>query len=122
MSIDARRVVARFVAAAAARLSPKVRSAGNMDLIRAGLDGNGRFKSPGEALGRASEVLAKHGMEWGEVINAFSLRPPQGNLNIDLALSNPTDPFSPMDISNSVLAVQWYQLDSGQYEVVAYLS
>jgi len=122
MSVSPQRVAARYLAAAPTRLSPKVRSAVNAALIRAGMDGNGRFKSPGEALGKASEVLAANGMEWGDVINSFPLRQPTGRMNIHLALSNPVDPFSPTDITSSMLAVQWYQLDGGAYEVVAYLS
>lgn len=122
MSVSPQRVVARYLSAATPRLTPKVRAATNAALIKAGMDGNGRFNSPGAALGKASEVLAANGMEWGEVISSFPLRQPKGRMNIRLAWSNPDDPYSPTDISSSVLAVQWYQLDGGAYEVVAYLS
>lgn len=122
MTVSPQRVAARYLSAASARIAPKTKSATNAALIRAGMDGNGRFKSPGEALARASEVLAANGMEWGEVINSLPLRQPKGRMNIGLAMSNPVDPFSPTDITSSALAVQWYQLDGGAYEVVAYLS
>lgn len=121
MSASARKVVARYLSAAA-RLDQKVRSAANAALIKAGMDGNGRFRSPGMALSRISEVLSSHGIEWGEVIQSFPLKQPQGRMLIDLALSNPADPFSPTDIDNAALAFQWYQLDDDRYEVVAYLS
>lgn len=121
MSVSPRRVVARYLSAAT-HLDPKVRSAANMALIKAGMDGNGRFRSPGMALSRISEVLASHGIEWGQVIQSFPLKQPQGRMNIDLALSNPADSFSPTDIDNSALAFQWYQLDEDRYEIVAYLS
>ena len=122
MTVSPQRVAARYLSAAAARISPKTKSATNAALIRAGMDGNGRFKSPGEALGRASKVLAANGMEWGEVINSLPLQQPKGRMNIGLAMSNPVDPFSPTDINSSALAVQWYPLDGGAYEVVADLS
>ena len=122
MIASPQRVAARYLSSASARLTPKAKSATNAALIRAGMDGNGRFKSPGEALGKASEVLAANGMEWGEVINSLPLRQPQGRMNIGIAMSNPDDPFSPTDINSSALAIQWYQLDGGAFEVVAYLS
>jgi hypothetical protein len=122
MTVSPQRVAARYLSAANARLTPKAKSATNAALIRAGMDGNGRFESPGKALGKASEVLAANGLEWGEVINSLPLRQPKGRMNIGIAMSNPDDPFSPTDISSSALAIQWYQLDGGAYEVVAYLS
>lgn len=122
MTVSPQRVAARYLSAAAARIAPKTRGATNAALIKAGMDGNGRFNSPGAALGKASEVLAANGMEWGEVINSLPLRQPVGRMNISLAMSNPSDPFSPTDINSSALAIQWYQLDGGAYEVVAYLS
>jgi len=45
-----------------------------------------------------------------------------GRANFDIALSNPTDAFSPTDITNSMLAVTWHKHDSGRYEVIAVLS
>lgn len=116
------RVASRYLAATPAYLEPKVKTTANMALIKAGMDGNGRFRSPGTALARISEVLSSHGMEWGQVINSFPLRQPQGRMMIDLALTNPADSFSPTDIANTALAFQWYGLDNGQYEIVAYLS
>ena len=86
------------------------------------MDGNGRFRSPGMALARISEVLATHGMEWGQVIQSFPLKEPQGRMNIYLAQTNPEDSFSPMDIDGSTLAFQWYKLEDDKYEIVAYLS
>lgn len=122
MTSISRRVAARYLAAAVSSLPSKAKEAVNLSLIQAKMDGNGRFRSPGLALARISEVLASHGIEWGEVIQSFPLKQPQGRMNIDLAMSNSADPFSPTNISNSMLAFQWYQLENGQYEVVAYLS
>lgn len=95
----------------------------NTVLIQAGMDGNGRFKSPNEALTEAGKILNSAGLEWDEVINSYPLRhAPKGNMNVTLAITNKDDPFSPVSIQNSMLAFQWYQLDGGMYEVVAYLS
>ena len=122
MLVSSRRVATRYIAAAVSRLSPKVRATTNAALIKAGMDGNGRFRSPGMALARISEVLATHGMEWGQVIQSFPLKEPQGRMNIYLAQTNPEDSFSPMDIDGSMLAFQWYKLEDDKYEIVAYLS
>ena len=122
MEPDARRIAARYLAAAVAKLDQKTKSAVTAALIKAGMDGNGRFVTLGNALSRAGDVLAKFGIEWGEVINSFPLKAPKGSLNIDLAKTNLEDSFSPTDIGNTRLAFQWYTLDNGQYEVVAYLS
>jgi hypothetical protein len=122
--LDARRVVARYLSAAGGKIPPALRSTTNKVLIQQGMDGNGRFKSPGAALAEIGKILGHLGMEWGEVINSFPLRQPKGHMNISLALSNPEDPFSPTDVTNSVLAFQWYKFEesTGEFEVVAYLS
>jgi hypothetical protein len=123
MSVDPRRVVARYLSAASGKLTAAMRNTVNKVLIQQGMDGNGRFKSPNDALSQISKILGHLGIEWGEVINGFPLRQPQGTMNIDLALSNPEDPFSPTTVTNSMLAFQWYRMEeSGNYEVVAYLS
>lgn len=116
------RVASRYLDAAPFRYPQKVKTTVNLTLIKAGFDGNGRFKSPGDALNRIGTVLSAGGLEWGEVINSFPLRQPRGRMNIALALSNPEDPFSPTDLPSTALAFQWYQLEGGAYEVVAYLS
>ena len=122
MRLNPRRIASRYLSAASARLDPKVTVTINKALIKAGMDGNGRFRFPGVALSRIGEVLTSHGIEWGEVIDSFALKAARGRLTIALALTNPADPYSPTDIANTALAFQWYQLDNMRYEVVAYLS
>ena len=122
MIASPQRVAARYLSAAGVRIPPNTKRATNAALIRAGMGGNGRFKSPAEALSKAGDILSVNGMEWGEVINSFPLGQPTGRMIIDIALSNPDDPFSPTNVNNSALAIQWYQLDGGAFEVVAYLS
>ncbi len=111
-----------LVLAAGVRLDSGVQHEGNSLLRRAGFDGNARFNRVGEALSRAFDVLSKVGIEQGEVISARELSGDKGTTTIDLAFSNPEDPFSPEAISNSVLAFSWTKLAKGQFEVVAYLS
>jgi hypothetical protein len=96
----------------------------NKVLIQEGMDGNGRFDSPNKALAEISTILGHLGLEWGEVINGFPLRQPQGRMGIDIAITNPDDPFSPTAVTNSRLEFHWYKFEesTGKYEVVAYLS
>jgi hypothetical protein len=114
------RVANRFLAAKDARLDRRVMSRVNASLIRAGLDGNTRFRTPSEALARANKVLSDYGLEWDEVINSFQLKQPKGRMNIYLALSNQDDPFSPTSVGNTALAFFWDTLEKG-IEAVAYL-
>ncbi len=75
------RVANRFLAAKDARLDRRVMSRVNASLIRAGLDGNTRFRTPSEALARANKVLSDYGLEWDEVINSFQLKQPVGDMS-----------------------------------------
>ena len=115
------RVATRFLAAKSTLLDTKVKSLVNAALIRAGLDGNRRFRTPGEALARANTALSEHGLEWDEVINSHQLSQPKGRLNISLALSNANDPFSPTSVGNTALAFFWDTLEEGKIEAIAYL-
>jgi hypothetical protein len=118
----AARVAIRHLAAVAAgsKILPKDRQKINAALIRAGLDGNTRFQSPGMALAKVNEILQVFGIEWDEVINAHSVSRPKGNLRVDLATSTPGDPFSPVSVTNTTLAFFWDTLETG-IEAIAYL-
>jgi hypothetical protein len=100
----------------------KKREVINQALRKAGFDGNGRFKSIGQALNVASGVLRKYGFEWGQVNSADLFRSPRGSTLIRLAKKDPDDPFSPTDVSNSGLSFSWEELSKNSFEVVAYLS
>jgi hypothetical protein len=114
------RVASRYLAAKDARLDSKVKSLVNRTLIKAGLDGNKRFRTPGEALSRANNALSEHGLEWDEVINGFKVNQPKGRMNINIALTNQDDPFSPTSVENTSLAFFWDTLETG-VEAIAYL-
>lgn len=91
----------------------------NAALIRVGMDGNERFRSPGAALARINTVLGNFKIEWDEVINSFALSQPKGRVMIDLAFQT-EDPFSPVSIENTALAFHWDTMPTG-IEVIAYV-
>lgn len=109
-------------AAAGVRLDNTSRQKVNADLMKNGLDGNLAFQRIGQALNVIAEVLQDAGLEQAEVFSASRFMGDDGRANFDIALSNPTDPFSPTPVANSMLAITWHKHDSGRYEVLAYLS
>jgi hypothetical protein len=106
-----------------ARLSRQDRAGANRALVKAGLDGNGRFRKPEHAYSKALDVLTDFGIELDTIVSShlFKARP-TGVINVDLAYSNEEDPFSPFSITNSVLHLQFTELDKDRFEAVAYLS
>jgi hypothetical protein len=91
----------------------------NSELIREGMDGNTRFKSPGMALAKINSVLQKFKIEWDEVIDSWRLKQSKGQMMVTLATQT-ADPFSPVSIENTALSFHWDTLESG-IEVIAYL-
>jgi len=104
------------------RLDSSRRSRINRDLEQHGFGGRRKFRSVGEAINVATGVLQKHGLELDEIPNAWFFREPSGHKSLDMAWSNPQDPFSPVPISNSMLALQWTELREGVFEVIGYMS
>jgi hypothetical protein len=88
-------------------------------LEKAGFGGKVRFKSVGEALNVADGVLAKYGLEWGQVNSAHLFQGDTGHQSIRLARKT-EDPFSPIDLSDTSLGFQWSNLGNA-YEVIAYM-
>lgn len=116
----ARRIVARFlVKADSAVLDSKDRSQINAALLRAGMGGGRKFRSPGDALGIIAEQLGDFGVEFSSPVMKSDVAAESGRLTIDLSKSSP-DKFSPSAIRNTSLAFHWTDLGSG-FEVVAYL-
>lgn len=119
---DLANVVAHVVTAER-KLDRKTQQKVNQDLIKAGLDGNGRFRRVGEALNTIAKVLDRNGLQQDDVFSADLFRGDKGNRTFAIAYSNPDDPFSPETVGNSMLVVQWHLFEeTGQYEVLAYLS
>jgi len=116
---SARRVMMRF---AGKRLDQGVRREINQALIRAGMDGNGRFRSAQQGYSRAVDVLQDEGIELDEVVSSHLFNQPSGTIKADIAYTNYGDLFSPVSISNSILYLQYTELRPDVFEVVAYLS
>ena len=94
----------------------------NDAMRRKGLDGNGRFEKPTRGYTLALDILGDFGIELGEVVSSHLFNRESGSLNVDLAFTNPADSFSPMQISNTMLHLQYTRLDDARYEVLAYLT
>jgi predicted DNA-binding WGR domain protein len=109
-------------AASSVKLDNSTRQKINMALMKKGLDGNIAFQRIGQALNVIAGVLQDAGLEQAEVFSANRFMGDDGRANFDIALSNPTDSFSPTPINNTMLAITWHKHDSGRYEVIAYLS
>ena len=107
------------------RLSTSVRTRANSSLLRAGLDGNGRFRSPGHGISVAFDVLKDFEIVVDGHVDGFRVSQPEGTIRIDIAQVDPnaSSPFDPpIPITNSVLHFSWYEFSNGKVEVVAYLS
>lgn len=119
------RIVHRYQKRLASRGQPldrQTRQRANVALIKAGLDGNTYFDKAQQGYAKAVDVIAGFGMELATIPNSFVFTRPEGKVDVDLAWKNPTDSFSPEEVPNSVLVVTFHQMDSGRFEVIAYLS
>lgn len=101
------------------KLDRGLRVKANKGLEKAGLDGNERFQSIGQAVNAVWKVLSPLGLEPDAGVPYTGGK--QGSLSQGLRFSNKTDPHSPTDIANSVLYMSWSKLENG-FEVVGYLS
>lgn len=104
------------------RLDPQTKARVNKALVKVGLDGNGNFVKADRGYAAAVEVLQDFDIELDDIANSFEFLKPSGRLNLHIAFTNPVDSFSPVQISNSVLVVTFHQRESGNFEVLAYLS
>jgi hypothetical protein len=105
------------------KLDNQTRSKINAALIKVGLDGNGRFRDPAEALVTAIDAAARFGLEPDEIVSSHALRRrPTIVLPVRMAFTNQEDIFSPHSISNSVLQLQITELRPDVFEAVAYMS
>lgn len=80
------------------------------------------FRSIGAAIAKCADILARHGYEWGEVINSHTFLRDSGRTAIDIAQSNADDPFAPAQVEDVALSFQWHKFDTGRVEAVAYVS
>lgn len=108
---------------ASGRLSAAAKRKINADLIAAGFDGNGRFKTMTAALSTLKGVLSKHGIEEDEVFSADRFRYPSGQESFRVAFSNREEPMSPQSIDNASISWQWHRHKdtTDLYEIVSYV-
>jgi hypothetical protein len=66
--------------------------------------------------------MGDHGIELDGVAHAMQFKPDSNTLNVDIAFSNQSDPFSPQAIRNSMLHLSYTKLENDRYEVLAYLT
>lgn len=104
------------------RLETPLRVRVNKAFEKAGLDGNGRFPSNGRAINAIHGVMSDHGIEEDGIFSGDIWKQASGERTMDIAFSNADDPFSPTKISNSLLAVQWFELSPGKFEYVVRLT
>ena len=127
-SVD--KLAQRWVAAAA-KVTPKIRTEFGRRAKKVGLDGNGRFPSIGRAINAIHRVLQEDydlgggvqaSMELDDVPNADLFRGDDGSRTLRIAFRT-EDPFSPVPIHNSMLSISWHYIkERDNYEVLAYLS
>lgn len=117
-----RRLASLKTARETARLDQKKRQLVNRVLNLEGLDGNKYFRKPQQGYSKAIDVLQDYGIEMDEVVSSHLFNQPEGRITVDLAFTNPDDLFSPIPITNSMLVLTYHQMQSGRFEVVAYLS
>lgn len=104
------------------RMDPKKKRIIHRVFKLEGLDGNKYFRRAQEGYSKAIDVLQDYGIEMDEVVSSHLFNEPKGHFTIHLAETNPEDIFSPIPINNSMLVISFHQMQSGKFEVIAYLS
>lgn len=99
---------------------------------KAGLDGNGRFKTVGEGISKISHVLQKCGFSLDMVSNDIEIASAhhnndfaEGQRQLTFRRANPdgSDPFDELpQIDNSVIAMSWHSKRQYGFEILAYPS
>ncbi len=83
-----------------------------------GLSGKHLFPTIGDALGHAGRILAAHGLELSDTLAAHEFRRDVGQISVDLARTNPADPFWPVAIRNTNATIHWHRFQTGRVEVL----
>jgi hypothetical protein len=99
-----------------------IREKANAALEKAGFDGNGRFRTIGQANSKLAEVLSNFGLQLADVMSADRFREPSKTQNFSLEFVNPQDSFSPVAFDDSMVHYSYAKLAPDRVEVVAYLS
>jgi len=92
------------------KIKPKERKKINEEFKKAGLDGNGRFKKIDQGISKINEILADNGLELDEVTSSDKFREDKGRIELHIARKKHKDPYSPVEIKNSLIAFSWHLL------------
>lgn len=105
------------------KLDSGTRQKANKALIKHGLDGNKMFPSISSGVQAMWAALETVGIN-PETATADLFRGDKGSRRLEIEWTNTSqDPFQPgTPIPNSVLAITWHKMDSGKFEIIAYLS
>ena len=108
------------VAGAGARLDNPLRKRINAEISR--FIKNRYFEKAQQGLSGVLETLSNFDIELNDVVNSFVFTQPDGRLTHDLAFSNAEQPMAPVPIRNSMLIFSFHQMESGRFEITAYIS
>jgi hypothetical protein len=97
------------------KINKPLRARLNSKLIRAGLDGNTRWKKPGSAWAEIFNIFVDDGVVSDDIPQ---FRGPSGTERVSL---RPLDDEG-AEYEDSLLVITWHQLAPSSYEVVAYVS
>ncbi len=89
-------------------------------LAKAGLDGNGRFKSVGAGLNALAKVLDPFGLQQADVNSADLFKAKSGSRLLNLEWVNPKDPHSPVEVKEGGISFSWHEVDKDKYEITTY--
>ena len=100
------------------KLSAKTRKQINADLIKWGMDGNGRFETPGCAMNAINHSLNAFGFAVGDLHWSATDTSTTKTMSVEAVSDNDL----PDPVENLMLIVQTYTHAPGRVEALAYLS
>lgn len=105
-------------------ITSQQRRAINAAFSTKGLGGRVRYEKPAHGYADATHILGDFGIELQQPAHGMVFNPEDGTASFDLLWSNPDDPYSPQELTNSMLVVGWHRhmTGHGTYEVTAYMS
>lgn len=107
-------------AAGGARLDASLRKRINAEISR--FISNKYFDKAQQGLSGILEILSNNGIELNDIVNSYMFASSDANMKQDLAFSNPEQPMAPEPIRNSMLIFSFHEMQSGRFEITAYVS
>lgn len=97
-------------------------------MVRAGMDGKGRFDKIDHAISKLSEILYDNGFEFDDIMSSHKFMAESNSTTIPIARIT-GDPHAPVPVKNSKISLSWHLMGSSsedkskrKYEIVAYMS